>query len=57
MTCGYLSTVVFASLAAQWWLQAWWVSGLRGLALVPFLLHEAREAWTGDGCGDDRKVR
>ncbi|HUK32627.1 MAG TPA: cation transporter [Vicinamibacterales bacterium] len=50
LTCGYLSVVVFLSLLAQWWLGMWWLAGVSALVLVPFLLHEAREAWTGDAC-------
>ncbi len=53
ITCGYLSAVVFVALAAQWLLGAWWVAAAGALVLVPFLLHEAREAWTGDPCDDD----
>ncbi len=30
VTCGYLSTVVFMALAAQWWLDAWWVAAAAG---------------------------
>ncbi|MDE3154262.1 MAG: cation transporter [Acidobacteriota bacterium] len=50
LTCGYLSTVVFVSLVAQWLLGAWWVSGASALALAPFLFREAREAWSADTC-------
>jgi divalent metal cation (Fe/Co/Zn/Cd) transporter len=50
LTCGYLSVVVFLSLMAQGWLGMWWLSGVSALVLVPFLFHEAREAWTGEAC-------
>lgn len=53
LTCGYLSVGVFVSLIAQWWLGTWWLSGVGALVLVPFLLREAREAWTGDACCAD----
>ena len=48
VTCGYLSAVVLAGLGAQWLLGAWWVDSVSALILVPFLIHEAREAWETD---------
>jgi divalent metal cation (Fe/Co/Zn/Cd) transporter len=51
MTCGWLSLVVVASLAAQWLIGAWWIDGVGSLAIVYFLIKEGREAWSGDGCG------
>lgn len=53
LTCGYLSVVVFAALLAQRLFGTWWLSGISALALMPFLLREAREAWEGDTCGCD----
>ncbi len=50
LTCGYLSAVVVVALLAQWLVGAWWISGVSALALVPFLLREAREAWQQDQC-------
>jgi hypothetical protein len=32
----------------QWATGAWWVDGLSALALTPFLIKEAHEAWAGD---------
>jgi divalent metal cation (Fe/Co/Zn/Cd) transporter len=52
LTCGYLSTIVFVSLIAQWLLGAWWVAGASALLLVPFLFHEGREAWSASSCDD-----
>lgn len=50
LTCGYLSSVVFFALIAQWLFGGWWVSGASALVLLPFLVREAREAWDGDAC-------
>jgi divalent metal cation (Fe/Co/Zn/Cd) transporter len=49
-TCGWLSFVVVASLAAQWFFGAWWIDGVGSLAIVWFLLKEGREAWSHDEC-------
>jgi divalent metal cation (Fe/Co/Zn/Cd) transporter len=51
VTCGWLSFVVVASLAAQWLFGAWWIDGVGSLAIVYFLVKEGREAWSGDECG------
>jgi len=48
MACLYLSAIVLISLAAQWAFGAWWIDGASALALTPFLIKEAREAWQGD---------
>ena len=50
VTCGWLSFVVVASLAAQWLLGAWWIDGVGSLAIVYFLVKEGRESWWGDEC-------
>lgn len=50
VTCGWLSFVVIATLAAQWLFGAWWIDGIGSLAIVWFLVKEGREAWTGDAC-------
>ncbi len=50
VTCGYLAFVVVIGLAAQALLHAWWVDGVTSLAIVFFLIKEAREAWRGDAC-------
>ena len=51
VTCGWLSLVVVASLAAQWAYGAWWIDGLGSLAIVWLLIKEGREAWSGQECG------
>lgn len=48
IACAYLSAVVVAGLVAQLFEDAWWVDGVTALALVPFLLREAKEAWQGE---------
>lgn len=45
VTCGYLSLVVVVGLLAELILRAWWIDAASALALVPFLVKEAREAW------------
>lgn len=50
VTCGWLSFVVVASLAAQWLVGAWWIDGVASLAIVGFLIKEGSEAWSGGGC-------
>jgi divalent metal cation (Fe/Co/Zn/Cd) transporter len=48
IACCYLSAVVVIGLVVQYFLEAWWIDGVSALALVPFLLREAKEAWEGD---------
>jgi divalent metal cation (Fe/Co/Zn/Cd) transporter len=55
IACGWLAFVVVAALAAQFALArfavpAWWVDPAASLAIVWFLLREAREAWSGEEC-------
>jgi divalent metal cation (Fe/Co/Zn/Cd) transporter len=50
VTCGWLSFVVVATLAAQWLFGAWWIDGVGSLAIVWFLVKEGREAWSGQAC-------
>lgn len=48
VACAYLAGVVMIGLAAQWAIGAWWVDSATALALTPFLLKEAHEAWAGE---------
>jgi divalent metal cation (Fe/Co/Zn/Cd) transporter len=48
VACLYLSAVVVIGLLAQWAIGAWWIDSVSALALAPFLIKEAREAWRGD---------
>jgi divalent metal cation (Fe/Co/Zn/Cd) transporter len=49
IVCGYLSIVLMVGLAATRILGWWWLDSVAALALIPFLLKEAREAIRG-GC-------
>jgi divalent metal cation (Fe/Co/Zn/Cd) transporter len=50
LTCGYLSIVLMVGLAASRVLGWWWLDSVAALALIPFLLKEAREAVRGECC-------
>jgi divalent metal cation (Fe/Co/Zn/Cd) transporter len=50
VTCGWLSFVVVATLAAQWLVGAWWIDSVGSLAIVWFLVKEGREAWSEGEC-------
>src|SRR6059058_5025114 len=49
ITCGYLSIVLMIGLAATRLLGWWWLDSVAALALIPFLIKEARVAVSG-GC-------
>lgn len=48
VTCGYLSIVLIIGLAATRLFGWWWLDSVAALALIPFLLKEAREAMSGE---------
>src|SRR5438552_14962650 len=50
ITCGYLSIVLMIGLAATRLLGWWWLDSAAALALIPFLIKEARAAIAGDEC-------
>jgi divalent metal cation (Fe/Co/Zn/Cd) transporter len=50
ITCGYLSIVLMVGLAASWLLGWWWLDSVAALALIPFLIKEARAAVSGGEC-------
>jgi len=50
ITCGYLSIVLMAGLAATRLFGWWWLDSVAALALIPFLLKEGRAAVEGKGC-------
>ncbi len=52
ITCGWLSLVVVVGLLADLMLGAWWVDAVTSLAIVGFVVNEAREAWSGEDCCD-----
>lgn len=50
IVCGYLSVVLMVGLAATWILNWWWLDSVAALALIPFLIKEARAAISCEGC-------
>src|SRR2546429_6202005 len=48
ITCGYLSIVLMIGLAATRILGWWWLDSVAALALIPFLIKEARAAIEGE---------
>jgi divalent metal cation (Fe/Co/Zn/Cd) transporter len=48
ITCGYLSIVLMVGLFATRLLDWWWLDSVAALALIPFLVKEARAAISGD---------
>jgi divalent metal cation (Fe/Co/Zn/Cd) transporter len=50
IVCGYLSIVLMIGLAATWLLGWWWLDSVAALALIPFLITEARAATSGSDC-------
>ena len=50
ITCGWLAFVVVAALLAQALIGARWIDPVASLAIVWFLVREAREAWSSDDC-------
>ena len=51
ITCGYLSIVLMIGLAATRLLGWWWLDSVAALALIPFLVKEARAAIRAEPCG------
>jgi divalent metal cation (Fe/Co/Zn/Cd) transporter len=52
IVCGYLSIVLIAGLAATRILGWWWLDSVAALALIPFIIKEARAAISGEcDCG------
>jgi divalent metal cation (Fe/Co/Zn/Cd) transporter len=50
ITCSWLSVVVVVGLVADVILGAWWVDAVTALAIVWFVVKEAREGWSDGGC-------
>ena len=48
IVCGYLSIVLMVGLAATRILGWWWLDSVAALALIPFIIKEAREAIRGE---------
>ena len=51
LLCAYLALAVFAGLAANTLLGAWWLDGTVALGLAFWAAVEGRRAWTGKACG------
>ena len=51
LACFWLSAATLCGLALNAAFGWSWADPLAGLALVPFILKEARGAWRGQGCG------
>jgi divalent metal cation (Fe/Co/Zn/Cd) transporter len=49
--CAYLAIAVFAGLAANTLLGAWWLDGAVALAIAGWGVIEGRRAWAGRSCG------
>ena len=50
ITCGYLSIVLMVGLAATWLVGWWWLDSVAAMALIPFIIKEARAAISGEPC-------
>ena len=50
ITCGYLAIVLMIGLAATRLFGWWWLDSVAALALIPFLIREARAAIRGECC-------
>jgi divalent metal cation (Fe/Co/Zn/Cd) transporter len=50
IVCGYLAIVLIVGLAATRILGWWWLDSVAALALIPFIIKEAREAVRGEDC-------
>lgn len=50
-TCAYLAAIVLVGLAINALFGIAWFDSVAALAVLPFLLKEARSAWNGQSCG------
>jgi divalent metal cation (Fe/Co/Zn/Cd) transporter len=51
LLCAYLALAVFAGLAANTLLGAWWLDGAVAVGIASWAVIEGRRAWTGHTCG------
>jgi divalent metal cation (Fe/Co/Zn/Cd) transporter len=51
LLCAYLALAVFAGLAANTLLGAWWLDGVVALGIAGWAVVEGRRAWAGKSCG------
>lgn len=57
ITCGYLSATVLIGLTAQYLWDMWWTDAVASLAILYFVLKEAREAWQGEEEDEEEEDR
>jgi membrane protein implicated in regulation of membrane protease activity len=50
LLCAYLAMAVFAGLAANTLLGAWWLDGVVALGIAGWAVVEGRRAWAGESC-------
>jgi len=51
LLCAYLALAVFAGLAANTLLGAWWLDGVVAVGIAGWAVIEGHRAWTGNTCG------
>ncbi len=51
LLCAYLAIAVFAGLAANTLLSAWWLDGVVALGIAGWAVVDGRRAWAGRSCG------
>ena len=51
LLCAYLAMAVFAGLAANTLVGAWWLDGVVALGIAGWAVIEGRRAWAGRSCG------
>jgi divalent metal cation (Fe/Co/Zn/Cd) transporter len=53
LLCAYLSAALLVGLGANAIFGWWWADPVTALVIAAVAINEGREAWRGDGCGDD----
>lgn len=51
LLCAYLAIAVFAGLAGNTLLGAWWLDGVVAVGIAAWAVAEGRRAWAGESCG------
>jgi divalent metal cation (Fe/Co/Zn/Cd) transporter len=52
LICAYLAVGVLAGLLANTLFGAWWLDPVVALAIAGVAIHEGRQTWRGEACGD-----
>lgn len=55
IACAYLSFTLLVGLGANYLFGWWWADPVAALAMIYFIVHEAREAWSGEDEPDPEK--